>query len=160
MLSKDGTIATNVINTVPNCLLQGSNLTQSWGKCSQVIWQYMLRTSHSRRENMENTAPTFDCLFKQMQALNPHYWLHLALFTLLKCLLSGPNLAKTWGIYPQEAWQHSSRSAQVIVIGEICRVLDVNFDCLFWPIKCMHPNIQNQDFRYTLAIVWLLKCLL
>ena len=38
---------TIVINILPNCLLQGWNLTQSWGKCSQLIWhkaeEYVLK---------------------------------------------------------------------------------------------------------------------
>ena len=36
----------------------------------------------------------------------------------------------------------------------IRRVLHVNFECLFWPIKCM---LHNQDFGYTLAMFYFLN---
>ena len=39
---------------------------------------------------------------------------------------------------PKQVCQHTS--AQVIVTGKIRRVLYVNFECLFWPIKCMHSK--------------------
>ena len=46
-----------------------------------------------------------------------------------------------------------SSTAQVIVTGKIRRVLHVRFECLFWPIKCMH---LNPDF----GTLWPLFCFL
>ena len=37
-----------VINILTNCLLQGWNLTQSWGKCSETIWQHSSAKSFSQ----------------------------------------------------------------------------------------------------------------
>ena len=39
---------------------------------------------------------------------------------------------------PKQVCHHVHSTAQVIVTGKIRRVLHVNFECLFWPIKCMH----------------------
>ena len=99
---------------------------------------------------IENTALNFqiDCLFQPIKFLKnariyrskPDFWLHLALVILFKCLFPDPNLAKSWGMCPQVVMQHGS--AQVIVTGEICRVLAVNFDCLLWPIKCVHSKTR------------------
>ena len=114
-----------------------------------------LCTSHSRRENI---APSFVCLFQPIKC--KHVKLRfLATFgtcyssqmpsSRLKC---GKRLRKC---IPKQVCQHST--AQVIVTGKIRRVLYVNFECLFWPIKSMH---SKQDFGYTLAMFLLLKWLL
>ena len=39
---------------------------------------------------------------------------------------------------PKQVCQHTSE--KVIVTGKISRVLYVNFECLFWPIKYMHSK--------------------
>ena len=67
-----------------------------------------------------------------------NFWLPLALVTHLKWLLQGSNVAKAEEYIPKQVCQHST--AQVIVTGKIRRVLHVNFECLFWPIKCMHSK--------------------
>ena len=97
-----------------------------------------LCTSHSRRENI---APNFVCLFQPIKC--KHLKLRfLATFgtcyssqmpsSRLKC---GKRLRK---YIPKQVCQHST--AQVIVTGKIRRVLYVNFECLFWPIKSMHSK--------------------
>ena len=115
-----------------------------------------LCTSHSRRENI---APNFVCLFQPIKC--KHVKLRfLATFgtcyssqmpsSRLKC---GKKLRNT---SPSRLnCQHST--AQVIVTGKIRRVLCVNFECLFWPIKCMH---SKPGFGDTLAMFLLLKWLL
>ena len=70
------------------------------------------------------------------------------------CIFQGLIWQKAEEYMPKLVCQHST--AQVIVTGNIRRVLYVNFECLFWPIKIY---IQNQDFGYTLAMFLLLKSL-
>ena len=99
--------------------------------------QLCMRTSHSRRENI---APNFVCLFQPIKC-NHVILRFLATFgtcyssqmpsSRLKC---GKKLRTT----PKQVCQHST--VQVIVTGKIQRVLHVNFECLFWPIKCMHSK--------------------
>ena len=91
---------------------------------------------------MENTAPNFDCLFQPLaikcKHLNPRFLVTFGTCYSSQMSFPGSKLAKSWGICLQVVLQHSS--AQVIVTGEICTVLYVNFNCLFWPIKCKHLN--------------------
>ena len=108
-----------------------------------------LCTSHSCRENI---APNFVCLFQPIKCKHEKtqiFWLPLALVTLLKCLLQDSSVAKS------QVCQHST--AQVIVTGKICRVLYVNFEWLFWPIKSMHskPGFWVH-FSHILLLKWLL----
>ena len=97
-----------------------------------------LCTSHSRRENM---APNFVCLFQPIKCKH----LKLRFFGYLWHLLFFSNAffkAQMWQkaeeYVPKQVCHHTS--AQVIVAGKIRRVLYVNFECLFWPIKCMHQK--------------------
>ena len=116
-----------------------------------------LCTSHSCRQNI---APNFVCLFQPIKCkhliLRFYFWLPLALVTHLKCLLQGSDVAKAEEYIPKQVCQHCT--AQVIVTGKIRRVLYVNFECLFWPIKSMHA-FKTRNFGNTLAMFLLLKWL-
>ena len=95
-----------------------------------------LCTSHSRRENI---APNFVCLFQPIKCKHVKL-IFLATFgtcyssqmpsSRLKC---GKKLRNT-------SPSRFVSTAQVIVTGKIRRVLYVNFECLFWPIKSMHSK--------------------
>ena len=105
------------------------------------------------------------CLFvlaNQMQAskIKTHdqifgYLCHLLLFS--NAFFKAQMCQKAEEYIPKQVCQHST--AQVIVTGKIrCyRVLYVNFECLFWPIKCMHSKLR---FWVHFSHVLLLKCLL
>jgi len=68
------------------------------------------------------------------------------------------NFKKLRNIYvPKYICQHSSGQVIAIVTDKIHWVLHINFECLFWPIKCMHSKPR---FWYTLAITLLFTCLL
>ena len=101
-----------------------------------------LCTSHSRRQNI---APNFVCLFQPIKC--KHLKLRF-LATFFLCQNSEKYVHK-------QICQHST--AQVIVTGKIRRVLHVNFECLFWPIKCMHskPGFWVH-FSHILLLKWLL----
>ena len=99
-----------------------------------------LCTSHSRRQNI---APNVVCLFQPIKC--KHLKLRfLATFgtcyssqmpsSRLKC---GKKLRNT-----SPSRFISKATAQVIVTGKIYlhRILYVNFECLFWPIKSMHSK--------------------
>ena len=95
-----------------------------------------LCTSHSCREK----NCTLFCLFliaNQMQACKTQifgYLWHLLLFS--NAFFKAQMWQKAEVYIPKQVCQHST--AQVIVTGKIRRVLYVNFECLFWPIKSMH----------------------
>ena len=95
-----------------------------------------LCTSHSRRENI---APNFVCLFQPIKCKHTQifgYLWHLLLFS--NAFFKAQMWKKAEEYIPKQGCQHST--AQVIVTGKIRRVLHVNFECLFWPIKCMHSK--------------------
>ena len=85
------------MNILPKWFLQGWNLTQSWGKCSQTIWQH---SSAQVTLGGKILHPILSVCSSQSNAsiYNSYFQLPLALVTLLKCLLQGSNLAKSWGI--------------------------------------------------------------
>ena len=93
--------------------------------------------SHCSRENI---APNFVCLFQ------PIKYKHLklrVLATFVTCYFSNAFFkAHMWQkaeeYIPKQAFQHST--ALFIVTDKICRVLYVNFECLFWPIKIIHSK--------------------
>ena len=97
-----------------------------------------LCTSHSDRENI---APNFVCLFQPIKC--KHLKLRFSA-TFGTCYSSQLPFfkAQMWQkaeeYVPKQVCQHTS--AQVIVTGKIRRVLHVNFECLFWPIKCIHSK--------------------
>ena len=145
---------------IPNCLLQGKgwNLTQlqSWGKCSQTIWH------HSSAQVIlagKILHPILSVCSSQsnVSSKNSDFWLPLALVTLLKSLLQGSNVAKSWGIHPQVGL-----SAQHCT-SHCYRQNTQSIVCKFWVFVLanqMHACIQNQDFGYTLVMLLLLECLL
>ena len=124
---------------LPNCLLQGWNLTQSGGKCFLTIWQHS-----SAQVILEGKIwhPILSVCSNQMQASKTQIfgslW-HLLFFS--NAFFKAQMWKKAEEYVPKQVCQHSS--AQVIVTGKIRRVLQlyVNFECLFWrPIKCMHSK--------------------
>ena len=100
-----------------------------------------LCTSHSRRENI---APNFVCLFQPIKCklasktqIFGYLW-HLLLFS--NAFFKAQMWQKAEEYIPKQVCQHSTAHLQVIVTGKMHRVLHVNFECLFWPIKCMHSK--------------------
>ena len=57
-------------------------------------------------------------------------------FSRLKC---GKKL-RNMHMSPSRFVSTALRKSYDIVTGKVCRVLHVNFECLFWPIKCMHSK--------------------
>ena len=101
-----------------------------------------LCTSHSCRENI---APNFVCLFQPIKC--KHLIIKLRfLATFGTCYFSEMpssrlKCGKKLRTYYTSQVGLSHSTAQVIVTGKICRVLHVNFECLFCrPIKCMHSQ--------------------
>ena len=102
-----------------------------------------LCTSHSRRENI---APNFLCLnlnlFQPIKCKQVKLRFLATFDTCYSSIFSNAFFkAQMWQkaeeYIPKQVCQHST--AQVIVItGKMRRVLYVNFECLFWPIKCIH----------------------
>ena len=82
------------------------------------------------------------CLFvlaNQMQASRTQIFSYLwHLLLLINALFKAQIWQKAEEYVSKQVCQHSS--AQVIATGKIRRVLHVNFECLFWPIKCMHSK--------------------
>ena len=80
------------------------------------------------------------CLFvlaNQMQASKTQifsYLWHLLFFS--NAFFKAQMWQKAEEYVPKKVCQHTS--AQVIFTGKIRRVLYVNFEFLFWPMKCMH----------------------
>ena len=103
-----------------------------------------LCTSHSRRQNI---PPYFVSLFElanqiliqasKTQILATSNW-HLLLFSNVVFKAQIWQKAEEYVPKLKQVCQHTS--APVIVTGKIRRVLYVNFECLFWPIKCMHSK--------------------
>ena len=97
-------------------------------------------------QRRENIALNFVCLFQPIKC--KHVKLRfLATFGTCQLLFSNAFFkAQMWQkaeeYIPKQVCQHST--AQVIVTGNIQRVLYANFECLFWPIKCMHSNPRFQ----------------
>ena len=98
-----------------------------------------LCTSHSRRENI---APNFVCLFQPIKCkhvkLRFCYLWHLLLFS--NAFFKAQMWQKAEGYIPKQVCQHSTAQVIAIVTGKIFRVLHESFECLFWPIKCMHSK--------------------
>ena len=100
-----------------------------------------LCSSHSRRQNI---PPNFVCLFQPIKLLRIQAS-KTQIFGYLWRLLLFSN-----AFFNTQMWQNAEEyicpqvglpsTAQVIVnvTGKIHRVLHVRFECLFWPIKCMH----------------------
>ena len=112
-----------------------------------------LCTSHSRRKNI---APNFVCLFYPIKC--KHVILRfLATFGTWYSFSNALFKAQMWQkgdeYIPKQVCQH--RTAQVIITGKIRTVLHVN---LILSVCSGQSNacIQNQDFGYMLAIVFLL----
>ena len=95
-------------------------------------------TTHSRRENIAH-APNFVCLFQPIKCkhLKLRFW-HLLLFS--DAFFKAQMWQKAEEYVPKQVCQHSSTQVINILTGKIRRVLHVNFECLFWPIKCMHSK--------------------
>ena len=99
-----------------------------------------LCTSHSHRVNI---APNFVCLFQPIKC-NHVKLIFLATFgTCYSSQMPSSRLKcgqKAEEYIPKQDCQHSTAQLQGIVTGKICRVLYVNFECLFWPIRSMHSK--------------------
>ena len=140
MLSKYAYETTNV-NILPNCLLQGWNLTQSWRKCSQTIWQHS--SAQVILAGKIYIAPNFVCLFEPIKCKHVKLRFFATFGTCYSSQMPSSRLKcgkKLRNTSPVGVSADQHRTAQVIVTGKICRVLHVNFESLFWPIKCMHSK--------------------
>ena len=97
-----------------------------------------LCTSHSRRQNI---APNFVCLFQPIKCKHEKLRFLDTFDTCYSSQMPSSRLKcgkKLRNASPWQVCQH--RTARVIVTDKIRRVLHVNFECLFWPIKCMHSK--------------------
>ena len=110
-----------------------------------------LCTSHSCRENI--AFQPIKCKHVHVKTQIFGYLWHLLLFS--NAFFKAQMWQKAEECIPKQVFQHST--AKVIVTGKICRVLYVNFECLFWPIKSMH---YKTGFWYTLAMFLPLEWLL
>ena len=98
-----------------------------------------LCASHSHRENIYCTQFCLFVLANQIQACKTQifgYLWHLLLFS--NAFFKAQMWQKAEEYVPKQVCQHST--VQVIVTGKIRRVFNLNFECLFWPIKCMHSK--------------------
>ena len=92
-----------------------------------------LCTSHSRRENI---APNFVCLIQPIKCKHVKLRFLATFGTCYSSQMPSSRLKcvhKAEEYIPKQDCYHST--AQGIVTGKICRVLYLNFECLFWPIK-------------------------
>ena len=100
-----------------------------------------LCTSHSCRENI---APNFVCLFQPIKCEHvTHRFLATGLWHLLlssNAFLKAQMWQKAEEYISKQVCQHSTAQVIGTCTGNIRRVLCVNFECLFWPIKCMHSK--------------------
>ena len=134
-----------IITILTNCFLQGWNLTQSWGKCSQTIWHHSsaqvilagkilhtilsvwLSQSKCKHVKLRFLATFGTCYSSQMPSSR---------------LTCGKKLRNTSPSRFVSTALHKSLLHGIA--GKICRarVLHVNFEWLFWPIdfKCMHSK--------------------
>ena len=67
------------------------------------------------------------------------YLWHLLLFS--NAFFKAQTWQKAEEYIPKQVNNCQHSTAQVIVTGKIRRVLYVNFECLFWPIKHMHSKL-------------------
>ena len=97
-----------------------------------------LCTSHSCRENI---APNFVCLFQPIKCkqVKLRFWQPLALVSLLKCLLKAQMWQKAEEYIPSR-FVSTALHKSLLQAKYVDSVLYVNFECLFWPIKCMHSK--------------------
>ena len=98
-----------------------------------------LCTSHSRRENM---APNFVCLFQPIKCKHLKLRFLATFGTCHSSQMPSPRLkcSKKLRNMSPSRFVSTALHKSLHVTGKIRRVLHVNFECFFWPIKCMHPK--------------------